>query len=77
MVSLGTYDRFWEWFGPGIEKIRHQKNLAPMWVKGFIYGFMAKNDCETLLAKHDEGTFVIRFSDRYAGRFAVAYVSRV
>eukprot|EP01105_Mastigella_eilhardi_P025433 TRINITY_DN6915_c0_g1_i1.p1 TRINITY_DN6915_c0_g1~~TRINITY_DN6915_c0_g1_i1.p1 ORF type:complete len:770 (-),score=235.43 TRINITY_DN6915_c0_g1_i1:117-2318(-) len=74
VVNLQAFDRFWEWFGPGLEKIRHQKNLCPMWIKGYIYGFISKADCDSLLANHEDGTFVVRFSDRFAGKYSAAYV---
>ncbi|KAH3763182.1 transcriptional repressor [Pelomyxa schiedti] len=74
IVNLPAFDRFWEWFGPGLEKVRHQKNMCPMWVKGYIYGFISKVDCDALLASHEEGSFVIRFSDRFPGKYATAYV---
>ncbi|KAH3765764.1 transcriptional repressor [Pelomyxa schiedti] len=73
-ISLTAYDRFWEWFGPGLEKIRHQKNMCPMWVKGYIYGLISKEDCQALLTNNEDGTFVVRLSDRFAGKYATAYV---
>lgn len=48
--------------------------MCPMWVKGYIYGFISKVDCDALLASHEEGSFVIRFSDRFPGKYATAYV---
>ncbi|KAH3732391.1 transcriptional repressor [Pelomyxa schiedti] len=74
MISIAAFDRFWEWFGPAIEKIRHQKCLAPMWAKGLMLGFASKNDCENVLLGYPEGTCVIKFSEQYPGRFAIAYM---
>lgn len=48
-----------------------------MWVKGYIYGFISKSECDNLLANHEDGTFTIRFSDRFPGKYATAYVFNV
>lgn len=73
-VSLQAYDAFWEWFGSGLEKIRHQKNLCPLWVKGYLYGLISKPEADKLLLGYEDGTFIIRMSDRFAGKYACAYV---
>lgn len=39
-----------------------------------IYGFITKREAAELLRPHGEGTFVIRFSEKNAGQFAIAYV---
>ncbi|KAH3766790.1 transcriptional repressor [Pelomyxa schiedti] len=74
VVTLQTFDNFWEWFGAALEKIRHQKNLCPLWLKGYIYGFISKIDSEKLLSRFEEGSFLIRLSDRFPGKYACAYV---
>lgn len=68
------WDAFWGFFGPCAEKIRHQKSIMPMWCRGLVYGMGAKAECAALLAGHDPGTFMIRFSDTCPGTFAVAFV---
>lgn len=73
-VTLQAFDNFWEWFGAALEKIRHQKNLCPLWLKGYIYGFISKVDSEKLLSSFEEGSFLIRLSDRFPGKYACAYV---
>jgi hypothetical protein len=60
-----------------------------MWMNGFIYGFMNRDDVHGSLRNHEAGTFLIRFSERYAplsllygthwifrwpGQFAIGYV---
>ncbi|KAH3765435.1 transcriptional repressor [Pelomyxa schiedti] len=74
LVSASQFDRFWEWFGPAVEKLRHQRGLCPMWQAGLVYGFMSKRECETALTGCEDGVSVVRFSDTYPGRFALAYV---
>ncbi|KAH3743472.1 transcriptional repressor [Pelomyxa schiedti] len=73
-ITIPIFEKFWDWFGAGLEKIRHQKNLCTLWVKGFIYGFITKEDSETLLRSQEEGVAVIRLSDRFPAKFAAAYI---
>jgi hypothetical protein len=74
VINQKDFERFWEWFGKVLHKIRHQRHLSMLWLKGLIYGFIAKEEAEELLKYEEPGTFLIRFSDRIAGQFAVAYV---
>eukprot|EP01105_Mastigella_eilhardi_P025883 TRINITY_DN71_c1_g3_i2.p1 TRINITY_DN71_c1_g3~~TRINITY_DN71_c1_g3_i2.p1 ORF type:complete len:902 (-),score=296.85 TRINITY_DN71_c1_g3_i2:20-2638(-) len=76
MIGFAAFDAFWDWFGPTLEKIRHQKHLGPMWVKGYIFGLVTKSECYQLLCHEEDGVFLIRVSDRYAGKYAVAYVTK-
>jgi hypothetical protein len=39
-----------------------------------IYGFVTRDDVCNALQGHDNGTFMIRFSERHAGQFAISYV---
>jgi len=73
IVQPGDFEAFWEWFGAGLEKIRHQKHMSTLFLKGLLYGFISKAKAEALLQNRPDGTFLVRFSDRYPGRFAVAY----
>eukprot|EP01102_Stenamoeba_stenopodia_P007062 TRINITY_DN1973_c0_g1_i1.p1 TRINITY_DN1973_c0_g1~~TRINITY_DN1973_c0_g1_i1.p1 ORF type:complete len:620 (+),score=154.28 TRINITY_DN1973_c0_g1_i1:310-2169(+) len=76
IITQKDFDKFWEWFGKVLYKIRHQKHFCPMWVQGFVYGFLTKAEAEELLRNEPPGTFVLRFSERAAGKVAVAYVKR-
>jgi hypothetical protein len=64
---------FWDWFGKFVQKIRYQKHLLSMWKEGYIVGFISREDCNELLSGYDPGCFIIRFSERNPGLFAVAY----
>lgn len=75
-VSKKAYDLFWQWFGPTLHKIRHQKPVPQMWEKGYIFGFISKEAAAEILKPHKVGTFLVRFSERTAGHFAVAYVGK-
>jgi len=48
-----------------------------LWLKGLIFGFISKEEAEEILQKQPQGTFLLRFSERSAGQFAVAYVKPV
>ena len=83
-VAAAAFDEFWKWFGPIIEKLRHQKNLCPMWLRGYIYGLISKHECESILTMpefHKDGAFIVRFSDHYGtvpktqGKCTVAFVA--
>ncbi len=36
---------------------------------------MGRDDVEAALMNQDPGTFIIRFSERHAGQFAIAYIA--
>jgi len=50
VVTMAEFDRFWEWFGAVLQKIRYQKFLYQLWSTGLIYGFIDKTYAEELLA---------------------------
>jgi len=74
IVTAKQLENFWTWFGPGLCKIRYQRHLNPLWVGGFICGFVSKNESEQVLENASPGAFLIRFSESYPGQFAIAYV---
>jgi len=39
-----------------------------------LYGFMGREDVNAALFNQEPGTFIIRFSERFAGQFAIAYI---
>ena len=74
LFPVERWEAFWGFFGACAEKVRHQKSIMPMWCRGLVYGMGAKAECAALLAGHEPGTFMIRFSDTCPGTFAVAFV---
>ena len=44
-----------------------------MWQNGLLYGFVAREDVENAVRGQDPGTFLVRFSERNLGQFAIAY----
>eukprot|EP01117_Protostelium_nocturnum_P010997 TRINITY_DN3990_c0_g2_i1.p1 TRINITY_DN3990_c0_g2~~TRINITY_DN3990_c0_g2_i1.p1 ORF type:complete len:685 (-),score=202.19 TRINITY_DN3990_c0_g2_i1:40-1977(-) len=74
LISQKDFDDFWEWFGKAMQKIRYQRHIGSMWQNGLLYGFMGRDEVNAALHNQPQGAFVIRFSERHAGQFAIAYV---
>jgi EF-hand fold domain/SH2 domain len=72
-VHQKDFDHFWAWLGRLVHKIRHQKSFSQLWLAGLVYGFISKCGAEEILENTPAGTFLIRFSERAAGKQAVAY----
>jgi len=72
-VSQAAFDSFWAWFGKGLQKLRYQRHVCSMWQSGLIYGFISRFQVDEALKNEEPGTFLIRFSERHAGLFAVGY----
>lgn len=75
MISSHQFDNFWQWFGPGIHKIKYQRHLCKLWVNGIICGFVPRSEAELILKDKEPGTFLIRLSERNHGAFTIAYVT--
>ncbi|KYQ91411.1 transcriptional repressor [Tieghemostelium lacteum] len=73
LISQAAFDSFWVWFGKGLQKLRYQRHVCSMWQSGLIYGFISRQSVEEALRNEEQGTFLIRFSERHAGHFAVGY----
>lgn len=73
MVSQAAFDLFWGWFGKNLQKLRYQRHVCSMWQSGLIYGFISRFQVDEALKNEEAGTFLIRFSERHAGLFAVGY----
>lgn len=71
-ISTKDFDKFWEWCGPLLHKIRYQRHLCSLWTQGYICGFLTREEVDTVLKGQQVGTFLIRFSDRMP-KFAVSY----
>jgi len=72
-ITQDDFEKFWDWFGKVMHKIRHQKPFIYLWLQGLIYGFLSKPEAERLLFRQPVGTFVARFSERRAGQIAIAF----
>lgn len=74
MVTPSDFDKFWEWFGPILHKIRYQRHICTLWTRGLICGFLTREEVDDVLRNELPGTFLIRFSER-CEQFAVSYQS--
>lgn len=74
-ISLAQFESFWEWFGPALHKIRYQRHLCTLWISGIVPGFLTREEADVCLKNEQPSTFLLRFSERAPGKFAVAYRS--
>jgi len=74
LIGTKVFDEFWNWFGKGLQKLRYQRHLCSMWQNGLLYGFIDREGVNAALVTQEVGTFMIRFSERHPGTFAVGYV---
>lgn len=74
MISQKDFDAFWTWFGKNLQILRYQRHIASLWQQGLIYGFLTRVDVNNALNGQEPGTFLLRFSERHSGQFAIAYV---
>ena len=75
-VTMENFQEFWKWYGKATHKIRYSKNVLSLFLGGYLFGFIAKSDMELALSGRPHGTFMIRFSERNAGSFSIAYVTQ-
>lgn len=50
--------------------------MLSLFLKGHLFGFISKSDMEKNLLGRPPGSFMIRFSERNAGSFSIAYVTQ-
>lgn len=74
-VAPRLFDDFWAWFGKCMQQLRFARHIAALWRHGLLYGFWSREDVEAQIRGQEPGTFLVRFSERNAGLFGVAYVA--
>mmetsp|Transcript_16692 Transcript_16692/g.23195 ORF Transcript_16692/g.23195 Transcript_16692/m.23195 type:complete len:592 (-) Transcript_16692:663-2438(-) len=74
VISQKDFDNFWTWFGPLLHKIRYQRHICTLWTRGFIAGFLTREEVDAVLKNEQIGTFLVRFSERTEA-FVVSYQS--
>jgi len=67
------FDRFWEWFGPILQKMHHHKIYVQLWMTGLLWGFITTTEAQKMLSYREPGTFILRWVDHCDGRLAVSY----
>lgn len=65
---------FWDWFYSIVELV--SKHMSGPWADGLIAGFVNKTEVERVLLSHNDGTFLLRFSDSAVGGITVSWVGR-
>lgn len=74
-ITVRMYDDFWAWFGKCLQTLRFTRHVSALWRHGLLYGFWTREDVEAQIRSQEPGTFLVRFSERHAGSFGVAYVA--
>jgi serine/threonine protein kinase len=75
LVSIEAFGRMLEWFGPmkGLNILEAVENLLK---KSWFHGDLSSSQAERELRKHKKGTFLVRFSAREPGCYAITTVSQ-
>jgi len=74
-VTGKEFDRFWDWYGPVLQKMHHHKVYVQMWMSGIFWGFISESDAEILLQKYNVGTFLFRWSEKVGENGSIVMVS--
>jgi hypothetical protein len=73
LVDLKSSQKFWDWYGKVLHRLRYQRHVAALWMEGLIFGMVSREGvCEQLISRQP-GTFLLRFSESSAGFIAVGY----
>merc|ERR1711991_84282 len=73
IVGEEQFINLWDWFGSVLSRLRHDRTTSEMWCKGYIMGFVTREDAERLLVNEPPGSFMLRFSTQAPGLFAIAF----
>lgn len=66
LVQYEKFLEFWKYFGKALHVLRFNRVVMKLWQIGLVYGFMSRTDINNALLAHEPGTFIIRFSERFA-----------
>ncbi|XP_078537741.1 signal transducer and activator of transcription 4-like [Lissotriton helveticus] len=66
---------FWTWLEAILELIK--KHLLPLWIDGYIMGFVSKEKERVMLKNKVPGTFLLRFSESCIGGITFTWVYRL
>lgn len=73
-VTREEFECFWEWYGPSLRRIRYDPHINSLWLNGYLFGFLSREESVSLLENEVPGTFLMRFSTTNPGKVAVSYV---
>ncbi|XP_056610780.1 signal transducer and activator of transcription 4 isoform X1 [Triplophysa dalaica] len=71
---LGKSFSFWLWLDSILDLIK--KHLLPVWIDGYIMGFVSKETERALLKEKEPGTFLLRFSESHLGGITFTWVEQ-
>jgi serine/threonine protein kinase len=74
-VSIESFGRFLEWFGPIDSLDGVLDRVVNLLKKSWFHGEISADDAERLLKQEKKGTFLVRFSARDPGSYAITTVS--
>ncbi|XP_074255447.1 signal transducer and activator of transcription 4 [Saimiri boliviensis] len=63
---------FWTWLEAILDLIK--KHILPLWIDGFVMGFVSKEKERLLLKDKMPGTFLLRFSESHLGGITFTWV---
>ena len=73
-LSIKEFDRFWAWFGSCCHTLKYQKNMNSLWHRGFISGFIGRDQANAALQHQPPGTILIRFSETHPGQVVISHI---
>ena len=74
-VSIEAFGRFLEWFGPMVKLDAVLQSVVTLLKKSWFHGEVSAEEAEKLLSKKRQGTFLVRFSSKDPGSYAISVVS--
>ncbi|XP_038604976.1 signal transducer and activator of transcription 4 [Tachyglossus aculeatus] len=63
---------FWVWLEATLDLIK--KHILPLWIDGYVMGFVSKEKERALLKDKPPGTFLLRFSESHLGGVTFTWV---
>lgn len=72
-VDYKSFQRFWDWYGKVLHRLRYQRHVAALWTEGLIFGMVGREGVCQQLVSRPPGTFLMRFSESSAGFIALGY----
>eukprot|EP00010_Vexillifera_abyssalis_P008880 CAMPEP_0201544270 /NCGR_PEP_ID=MMETSP0173_2-20130828/869_1 /ASSEMBLY_ACC=CAM_ASM_000268 /TAXON_ID=218659 /ORGANISM="Vexillifera sp., Strain DIVA3 564/2" /LENGTH=537 /DNA_ID=CAMNT_0047952329 /DNA_START=58 /DNA_END=1668 /DNA_ORIENTATION=+ len=75
LVTIEAFGRMLEWFGP-MKGIKILEAIESLLKKSWFHGDLSSGQAEKELRKHKKGTFLVRFSAREPGCYAITTVSQ-
>jgi len=74
-VTIESFGRLLEWFGPVESLDELLDGVVNLLKKSWFHGEISSEEAERLLGKQKKGTFLVRFSARDPGSYAITTVS--